>query len=496
MPKLIVADGGQKKAFKLSKGRLTLGSGEGDKLKLSGSEPGHAVLVIDADGGTLDANAEVTIDGAGQTGSGLRLEFGSKLKIGGAVLMLTADEGAAPKAGAKQRAAAPAAGSGRAGARGGSSSRSGGRAGGARSGGAKSSSARSGGAKSGGAAGRGRSSARSGGRRGGGAEEKQGLPGWAVPTIVVLLLIGVGGAWMAFGGGGNVGNYLAAAEVGLNEGDYAKVRNSLDSIDEDRLGGTQRAKYNDLMERFEEMERVRELTPRRNAGFKWIGEKLESFADRYIDKKDSVPAGPARVFLERVEEFKTLWPEHNDKVWTENPDGKKKLDFIADRVRKYEAVTRLSDPITYEELAWAHEYYMANQNFRVLMPKLRGFLENSPDELDASLAQGLLESAKAGEKAFVDDFLGKAKTEFEKFQEGGETFPMRTASKLHAIVLRADDPQLRSDAVDRFRNLPGIEEILQAYNKNAPEVFAQLLQESLIKAKWDLVLSSQESSTD
>lgn len=491
MPKLIVADGGQKKAFKLSKGRLTLGSGEGDKLKLSGSEPGHAVLVIDADGGTLDANAEVTIDGAGQTGSGLRLEFGSKLKIGGAVLMLTADEGAAapaapksaaPKAGAKQR---PAAGAGRSSARGGSS-RSGGRAGGSKASGAK----------AGAGAGRGRSSARSGGRRGGKSEEKQGLPGWAVPTIVVLLLIGVGGAWMAFGGGGNVGNYLAAAEVGLNEGDYAKVRNSLDSIDEDRLGGTQRAKYNDLMERFEEMERVRELTPRRNAGFKWIGEKLESFADRYIDKKDSVPPGPARVFLERVEEFKTLWPEHNDPVWTENPDGKKKLEFIADRVRKYEAVTRLSDPITYEELAWAHEYYMANQNFRVLMPKIRGFLEGSPDEMDASLAQGLLDSAKEGEKAFVDDFLGKAKTEFEKFADGGETFPMRAASKLHAIVLRADDPQLRASAVDKFINLPGIEEILQAYDKNATETFVQLQQEPLIAAKWEFVKKNADSAAN
>ncbi|MHC4377361.1 MAG: hypothetical protein ACYS26_12235 [Planctomycetota bacterium] len=485
MPKLIVADGGQKKAFKLSKGRLTLGSGEGDKLKLSGSEPGHAVLVIDADGGTLDANAEVTIDGAGQSGSGLRLEFGSKLKIGGAVLMLTADEDAAaapqkaaPKAGAKKRAAAPAAGAARSSARGGSSR------GGSQRGGGRASAAKSGGAARG----------RSGGRRGGSSEQKQGLPGWAVPTIVVLLLVGVGGAWMAFGGGGNVGNYLAAAEVGLDTGDYAKVENSLSSIDEDRLGGTQRAKYNELKERFDKLKRDRELAPRRNAGFKWIGEKLESFADRYIDKKDSIPAGPARVFLERVEEFKTLWPEHNDPVWTENADGKKKLDFIADRVRKYEAVTRLGDPITYEELAWAHEYYMANQNFRVLMPKLRGFLENSPDELDASLAQGLLESAKLGEKAFVDEFLGKAKEEFEKYQQGGETFPMRTASKLHAIVLRADDPQMRSDAVNRFLGLPGIEEILQAYDKNAAGTFAGLLQESLIAAKWEIVKKNKDAA--
>lgn len=489
MPKLIVADGGQKKAFKLSKGRLTLGSGEGDKLKLSGSEPGHAVLVIDADGGTVDANAEVTIDGAGQSGSGLRLEFGSKLKIGGAVLMLTADEDAAQasaskpaasKAGAKKRAAASAAGAGRSSARGGSS-----RGGSSRTVG-RASAAQSGGSTRG----------RSRGRSGGSSEQKQGLPSWAVPTVVVLLLIGVGGAWMAFGGGGNVGNYLAAAEVGLNDGDYAKVQNSLGSIDADRLGGTDRAKYNALSERFEAMQRDRELTPRRNAGFKWIGEKLESFADRYIDKKGSVPRGPARVFLERVEEFKALWPEHTDPVWTENPDGKKKLDFIADRVRKYEAVTRLSDPITYEELAWAHEYYMANQNFRVLMPKLRAFLENSPDELDASLAQGLQESAKLGEKAFADEFLGKAKEEFERYQQGGETFPMRTASKLHAIVLRADDPQLRSDAVNRFLGLPGIEEILQAYDKNASGTFAGLLQESLIAAKWEIVKKNRDQAAE
>jgi hypothetical protein len=491
MPKLIVADEGQKKAFKLSKGRLTLGSGEGDKLKLSGSEPAHAVLVIDADGGTLDANAEVTIDGEARSGSGLRLDFGSKLKIGGAVLMLTADEGT--EAGAAKPKGAQAAGQPRAAAGASRSSARGaapaGRGGSSRAGASRGGAGRS--SKAGAAAGRGRSSARGGSRRGGQEAEQKGLPGWAIPTVVVLLLVGVGGAWMAFGGGGNVGNYLAAAEAGLNDGNFSKVQNSLTSIDEDRLGGTQRAKYNELMERFEGVKRSQELTPRRNAGFKWIGENLESFADRYIDKKDSVPAGPARVFLERVEEFKTLWPEHTEPVWTEDETGKQKLDYMRDRVRQYEAVTRLGDPITYEELAWAHEYYMANQNFRVLMPKLRRFLENNPDELDASLAEGLLESAKVAEKEFVNEFLGKAKEEFEKFQGGGESFPMRTASKLHAIILRADDPQLRSDAVNRFLALPGIEEILQAYDKGAGDTFAQLQRESLIATKWEMVKKSK-----
>lgn len=481
MPKLIVADGGQKKAFNISKGRLTLGSGEGDKLKLSGAEPGHAALVIDASGGTLDANAPVTLDGAEQSGEGIEVPFGSKLKIGGAVMMLTADAGAdaaksgsATPAGARKKPAAGAA-----------------RSGGSRAGSGRSSSAR------------GRSSARRGAddeagtpRRGRGRQqEKQGLPGWAIPTIVVMLILGVGGAWMAFGGGGSVDAKFVAAQEGLDDGNFTKTERNLAEIDPTKLNAERRRRYNELSEEVELRREVQRLTPRRNAGYKWIGSNLESFAATFIDSKPQIPASRARMFLERVETFKARWPEHTGPVWTEDQTGQQKLDFIKDRVSKYEAVVRTSDPLTYEDVAWAQEYYVPSDNYKKLIPRIEAFLASGPDDFDRNSAEALLAESRAAEKQFVAEELQAAATAYASYEAGEETFPVTAASKLSRIIRRVDDGASRGDAVSRFLGLPGIDEILKAYDKSQNETWLEIQGETLIAAKWEMVQSDMESES-
>jgi hypothetical protein len=112
MTRLIVDEGGKRRAFKIQDGRLTVGSGPDAALRLTSGDVADLHLDLEVSGGrvTLRARPGVTapaVDGRPATGP-LELAHGASVRVGGATLRVEYEGEAATPQPAARPAAAPA----------------------------------------------------------------------------------------------------------------------------------------------------------------------------------------------------------------------------------------------------------------------------------------------------------------------------------------------------------------------------------------------------
>lgn len=357
MPKLIVQDGDQKRAFRLSKGRLTLGSADSNKLVLTsdGVEPEHAVLTIREEAATLDALAAVEIDGERATGDGLAVPIGAVIRIGGAAIALRKDDAATKEAPAKAGTSARGA---------------------ARGGSARAGSARSGSARAGGSSRRGASGARS--RRGGGDDEDGGRPGrrgnarssgrpaWVMPLIIgfALVIVGIG---IAMASGSGAENYLNQAIQSVNAGEYDRARTAIDKVQRASLPPGRFADYDDIAERIEIQEQQADVDGPRAKASKWADQFLIRFVPSYLSEetrtreadngRENYTKAKMRTWFDRFEEFQQEWPNWNSAAWRHRQNWADKADELIAIRDDFAAQVDPDAPMTAEDVEWAMFYF-------------------------------------------------------------------------------------------------------------------------------------------
>lgn len=477
MPRLIVDDSGAKRAFRLSNGRLSIGSATTDKLRLasSGVEAQHAQLIVDERGVHLEAKSAVEFAGQRRTGT-LELPLGSTVVIGAAKLTVAADAESTPSPApavparpvpARPVAASEAkAGSGKAPARVEAAK--------------PAARAPSSGGK--GAAGRAKEEAPVvSTRRRSAPAKKGGLPGWAIP-VGLLVLVGGGTALFMFNKGGpsNPDQLMTVVQQLLDEVNIDKAKEILADFDRASLNPAQQKTYDGLLARANGA-LTEEASTKRNLGIRFAQDHLLNYCDRHVDKT-APQKERVRLFLERLAEFRQLYPEQKGPIWQDNETAKNVLAQVSTLEQTYGGVARLSDPLTSADVEWARTYFASGGKDGTGVREYQPVLER----LAKAEIEGGVTAAQAAElrKTLLDERnlyifkrIDDAKLDFTRYTESKDVESLRTASaKLIHLILKNPDAGVRdtvSGVLLKFPNLA--QEVLPSWRDNKPADWQVLL---------------------
>ena len=447
MARLILEEGGDKRAFRFQEGKLTIGSGEGCTLTLT--SPDIAEVHCDLEFGegrvVLRSRPGVqapTVNGDPAPGETV-LGASSLIQIGGARLQVDLDEGAPVAA---QRRAAPKVAAVKPVTPKVTPQRS------ARSLDDVKPAARSG-------APRVQRSTRS---------VSQGTPQWVTGVVLGgILLIG----FLVFRGmGTNEGTgydpveRYSVAVTRFNEGNYGAATQSLDLIDEQTLFGLDpslRAKYKELRGRLEEKKKETDQTLANMIGTQWKATQLDRFRTQRLIGTNP-PRERVRVYLKRVKEFKSRWPTHPE------------LDEVLRYEARFKEICDLSEPATYSDLAYEVETmtWAKPRDFKGAFALIDQHLAANPG--DEAQVKELIAAKQTLQSEQFEEMMLQAKYEWEKDERG------QAVAGLVQVITLFEDASMATQAAEELVRLPGIDEWLRGYKKDRAEKYAELLRHPVI----------------
>jgi len=460
MAKLIVDDAGARKAFRLPKGRLTVGSDEGNTLRLvsEGVAARHleiattdtsSVVRVPADGAPVQLGGRTLAPG----GQG-EWAPGTELKVGGAVLRLEAEGVAAAPAPARGAPAAPA----RAGATAGRAGAS------ARSGGGRTSAARTGGGRAAG-----------GSRRRGGAgdTDEQGRPKWLMPAVGIVLVVIVGAVYALFIHDTDRARYfvtdVAAVETHLESQNYELARRAYDPLAAStKLDAAQRAKVDELGRKLAAGESLRTgggvLVTQ---GHAWKGRYLDAFVTTHF-AEEPYATGAVRVFADRVADFREFFPGH---------PADAELAAILTKVKASEV---RAQPLTLADVEFYEHYHTdrvkSPKRFPLALAVMDQFLAKNPSGAEHDAVVAKRDARLAEQRTVTLALIEKAQKAWSETNEGGAVAALAEAV---AYVAGGD---LATQAAATFAALPNARAYLVDYRTKDPELFRGLMTQPALQS--------------
>ena len=477
MPKLILDDAGSKRAFRLGDGRLTIGSGAGDKLRLTadGVEEGHVVLHVRGGRVTFDALGPVVVGGEELEGEGHQLRTGQTLHIGDARLAVAAEE---PASKAPAGAKAPERPSTRDASDAPPPRRRGSAAGGRRS---------------------------SGGRRApvkfeGEIEVRASLadrhrhqssmPGWVVPVGVIVVLAGAIGAYQLIGGGpAEPATLLAEVEIELNEGRVETAKEKLSLLKRDKLSSNLKTRYDEMVALASTVQEGNSARIRRNEGLRFADQYLIRYSEKYLVGSDLDP-GKLSMWFENLAEFRRQHPNTSSAVWMDNADGKQAVQAIAALEASFAGKHDPSAPATMADALWWREYYTSGgkdgSGAKLFGPVLAKIDEVLPSlgEDERGALESIREEVLADREVYVGQRMAKAKELFDRYRESNvQSDLMNSAAQLVNLIHNNRDATIRNQVgnvlagypQDKLRSV-----ILASYQQHEPTKYASLMEVPVI----------------
>ncbi|MEW6073210.1 MAG: FHA domain-containing protein [Planctomycetota bacterium] len=446
MIRLIVEEGGKRRAFRLGEGVLTIGSGAAARLRVGAPDVAELHAELELAGGTARLRPRPGVLPprlAGRpVGGETVLPLGQKVEIGAARLWIE-DEAApaAPAPPAPAAAPAPA----------------------ARTEAEREARRR-----------RAIEAARGAPRRSvverTAPRVKKGLPAWAIVSI----MLGIVGlvvilAWWAFGVAGegalSVGETLGFARARVQEGETAAAAALLDGIAARELTAEERA----------EMEAIRGLIASAGQAMVSYAENEEgtAFRDNQLEKYEklylqgTVERAKARLFLKRCAEFRRRWPRHPEMDWVNRHEA------------RYKSVVNFAEPPTLEDVLWEVRDCVDT------MPRYYDRAFALLDEFAASAGGADLAAANARRaeliperEAYAMDRLQQARYELHDRQS-----PENAIKWLVYSVCWLGDPALENDAARRLIQMSDLADHLKGYQVYRPAVWAELMENDIVRAE-------------
>jgi len=445
MARLILEEGGERRAFRFQKGKLTIGSSDECTLRLESAEVAeiHCDLEFEEDRVVLRVRSGVTppvVNGTSAPGVTV-LGTSAVIGIGDATLRYDLDENAAlgssPAPAAKS--AAP-------------------KAAGARSAGSRIASK---------VAPRTSKSQIQHSKR----SMSKGMPPWGYALIGLGL---TGFVWLLVknmdlgsGTGYDPHERIRVASELYNEANHNGATQSLDLIDEttlSRMSPELRSKYNELRRRIEEKKHETDTDMANMLGTKWKATQLDRFrSDRLYGTNP--PRERVRVFLKRVREFKERWPAHPE------------MDEVLRHETRFKEICDLSKPATFIDMAYEVKTmtWAMPRDYKGAFTVVEKHLIANPG--DSAHCNGLLATMRTEQAEYFEDRMLQAKYHWEK-NEGGQAVEW-----LVQLVIKLQDQEMAEDAADELVRLPGIEGWLNGYKEDRPEKYAALIEHPTISAK-------------
>ncbi len=483
MSKLIVDDAGNQRAFRLGEGRLTIGSGENDKLRLQagGVEPGHLTLVVRGQSVSIDATAPVELAGEELVGEH-RWHGGQTLAVGDARFSFVL-EGDGPKAPAGARApkrpATREVDESKAPTSRRSTAGSAVRSTGVRSSGGRSRASRSDEGDDGAPRRRGSASSRA-------RQQQGGLPSWAMPVGVIALLGGVL-VWYSFKGGGAAqpAALLNQASSLIDDGQSKTARSVFAKLDRDKLSTDLKARYDEVEKKFEARLLGKTAEKRMRDSIDWATLNLTRFHSKYLENP-LVQAGQVRMWFENLAQFREENPDTASTVWQENPSGKKLLGEIAAIEAQFKDHPGRSGPANLDDARWWIEYYTSGgkggDGTKLYAPVLAKLdeVQAVSSELDAESVETLRSQVLADRTLYVEQKLARSKELFERYLvEDSLPVLQQSAAELVNLIHYNREAGIRNTAANALIKFPMDKlqkQLLPSYEKHDPSKYASLME--------------------
>ncbi|MEO6709828.1 MAG: FHA domain-containing protein [Planctomycetota bacterium] len=438
MVRLIVDDAGNRRAFNVGEGRLSVGSGTEAKLKLA--SPGVASLHVDIEihGGkaTLHPKPGVTAPqllGRAATGP-VVLQHGVPVKIGGATVTVEY-EGLPSKLQPVVPAAGPASRVQR----------------------------------------RGRDDEdedKGAGRR----PRKQGVPTW-VWVAACVPIVAIGGWFISSKLLGKSGqNFSEASALADYNKALDEVKNSrfdaalkqLDQIPANAaLDPALAARVAKLREDINvKVAEGNEYSRNEMDGQKYFSSQLENFVNNYMSGK--ITPSEARVFMKRAKYFRAKWPTHSQLAWINRQEERFK-----DAVDLTQPPTLDDIQFEVESLTWSHP-----RNYKEAFAVANAFQATASGP-DVEKIAGFLHELDGKRKDWFKDRLEQARWHFDRKEEG------LSIGVLLSIIRGAGDDAMADNAAERLLAYGDAEKMaswLRGNRTNDPDGFAEVSKNRVIAA--------------
>ncbi|MCA8979518.1 MAG: hypothetical protein H6831_03280 [Planctomycetes bacterium] len=456
MAKLILEEGGARRAFRFKEGKLTVGSGEGCTLTLTspGVEELHATLVIKGGRAVLStsAGAEPPRMNGRPVAERVELPAECSFTIGDATFELHADEGESASAaagGAKRPAvrkqAAP-------------STRPAPRAG--SRGPARKTTSRD--------ADTGDRPERVTARR---REVKAGMPTWVLMLLLLGGAVGIVFGVKAFFDASNTASFdpgaqLADAVTAINKAQYLAAETALDKFDgvADQATDAQKQKARELRAVIAESGKASTRQGVLDRATQVLDAKLKKFVDQRL-AGNLANRARARVFVMRCQEFRKLYPDHPEIDW----------------VNRYEArfaeMAQMDEPRTLEDLQYEVEtctWTATGRRYDQVFKAIDEFLEYAEGG-DREAALALRDEKLAERQAHQVDRMQEIRYRWEK----GETGKAMAHFVYH--LKWWGDEEMENQVAAEITKLGGFPEWLRSFKKSAPEDFDVIVKNRYVR---------------
>ena len=444
MARLILEEGGAKRAFRFQEGKLTIGSGEGCALTLSSPDIAEIHCDIEFGGGKVVLRTRPGVQAPvvnGVTAPGETILKGSSLiQIGAAKLQIDLDE-SAPVAAPQRVVPKPAAKSV---------------------------------APTAPRASRSLDGAKPAPRTGGPRVQRttrtvsEGLPAWAIGAIggglLLLGLMVVKGMDTSEGTGYDPVERYRVAVTRFNEANYGAAAQSLDLIDEQTLSSMDpslRTEYKELRGKLEEKKKETERSLANMIGTEWKSTQLDRFRNQRLIGTNP-PRERVRVYLKRVKEFKSRWPTHPE------------LDEVLRYEARFKEICDLSEPANFTDLAYEVETmtWAKPRNFIGAFALINRHLAANPG--DEPQVKELIAAKQTLQSEQFEEMMLQAKYEWGKGEKG------QAVAGLVQVITLFEDASMATQAAEEFVRLPGIDEWLRGYKKDRAEKYAELIRHPVI----------------
>jgi len=435
MARLIVRDGERRKAYRIQKGRLTIGSGAEARLRLEseGVAEEHAVLEVRDGRARLvpHPGAPCPIVDGEEVADAVDLGYGQRVELGGAVLEWAPEEGDAvePETGDEESEED--------------------------------------------------------------AEDeapvfktpksvvharKSSLPSYrgkrkkkssARTIVTALVLAGVLGAAFVFffqRSSGSAGlsptERLRLVQTELDEGDLVNAERILSELSTAGLSGSVLAEYQTVRKRFDDLELRSKQDAANVEGFEYFNKKLSAYYDKQLADGEHPERG--YYMLLRCREFTERWPTHPELPWVGKTKGE--LGLSLDRTPSY------------AELAWCVDYITGSKPRR--FDWADELIERFLDDCGDKCAEGKgLQDKVAWERR---DYFAERRDEANSFYQDGKAD--RAVGILIELVRYINDEEMQDRACQSLLKIPELENFLRYQKETDEYAFAQLLENDRMAA--------------
>lgn len=296
---------------------------------------------------------------------------------------------------------------------------------------------------------------------------ERGLPGGVIALLILGGAIVAGFVfWKLFeksttgDGTTPVQATLVAVEQHIEDGVFDLASQKLDALTGD-MTDAQKRKLESLRDDIADRLAQKDLDLHNMDGTNYRNVKIEKYEQFYL--QGSPDRSRVRVFLKRCKYFQERWPQHPD------------LDWVKRQEKRFQGFVSLGDPPTYDDIAWEIEcltktnpkYY--KESFEIV----DDFVADATGR-ELTDAQALRTQMVADRAEYHLDRMQQARYEYQNEEIG-----QAVRWLVYGITMMGDE-EMADEAANYLINMPDIEPHLRGWRSSRPEIFEELTEHPIM----------------